>query len=314
MMQPYNSVLDDPRFQEPFKPYIIQVVAPASGTHQDKMAQLYSLKQLPLLFNLATFNGDISYHSNSDDMRFDKLKEALFDSSDNTIIWALRGGYGCARLIDKLNHLPKPTRKKLFIGFSDITALHLFFSQKWQWPCIHGAGLAQLLDSDLDPKNFLKIADILSQKSSEAIIDDLSPLNQAALNATAIKGTLTGGNLTLVGNSIGTSWEIQTKDKILFLEEINVKGYAIDRSLFHLHQAGIIKGVSAIVLGEFLNKENEQDIHIALGRFANELPIPVFKTNQFGHGEKNYPLIYNALSEIKINPDSNQYALFMKYF
>ncbi len=305
-----NAILDDFYFQDALKPYVIQVVAPASGVHTEKINQLQALESLNIDLSLSTLQEEISYHSNSDELRFQQLKKAVLDESPNTLIWALRGGYGSARLIERLNDLPKPPQEKTFIGFSDNTALHLFFSKQWHWSCIHGSGFSQILDPNQDPQNFIKIADILTKKGSGASID-LIPFNDKAFRSTPIQGLLTGGNLTLVENSIGTLWQIQTQDKILFLEEIGEKGYRIDRSLLHLHQAGLLNQVKAIVLGEFLHALQDSDIAVALQRFAKDVPIPVYKSNQFGHGKLNYPLIYNSMAQIQTSAKWNEWKLHM---
>ncbi len=328
-----NVLLEDKKlleiFSKAFAGKTIKIVAPASGISSEKLKALQELKYLNLGFKIDipddilyqdTHENKIPYHANSDEKRFEQLKVALLEQSENTIIWALRGGYGCARLFDELKKLPipDPKYKKIVIGFSDITALHLFLSQTWGWTCIHGSGFSQLLDAKQDPQNFLKIAEMILRIEEQedklisknnnnnnilnysALFDDIKPMNDLA-SSDLLHGLLTGGNLTLLENSIGTHWQIQTAGKVLLLEEVGEKGYRVDRSLYHLYQAGLFHDVKAIILGQFSAPENntpeEKVIDIALQRFANEMSIkmqiPVYKTNQFGHGDVNYPWVYS---------------------
>ncbi len=301
----FNPALNNKLFQETFSSRPIKVVAPASGTSPEKMEQLQLLPHLTLVIPPKIMSQDILFHANNDEERFEQLRTALYDESNKTIIWTLRGGYGSARLINQLSTLPPPKHEKIFIGFSDNTALHLFLSQQWHWQSIHAAGLAELLDPAQDPQNYIRIAEIITYGLPSQSIDNLKPLNISALKANPIKGYLTGGNLTLVESSIGTPWQIQTATKILFLEEVGEKGYRIDRSLNHLRQAGLLKEVKAIIFGEFITKIKDKGVKIALERFAKETTMPIYQTDQFGHGKMNYPLIYNTVAEI--TPTHHQY-------
>lgn len=294
----YNQVVCNPFFHDSLQAFSIQLIAPGSGTSAAVIEQLKEIPKLNLDFSHLKINQDLPFHACDDNERLKQLKNVLYNDSDEIIIWTIRGGYGSARLIDKLYQLPPPVTEKIFIGFSDNTALHLFFSKHWKWKTIHGSGFAQLLDTKQDPQNFLKITEIILGKTKTHNLSHLTPMNQNAIHSKSLSGQLTGGNLTLVENSIGTLWQIETENKILFLEEIGEKGYRIDRSLLHLHQAGLLNNVCAIIFGEFLCDLKENHITLALQRFAEHTDIPVFQTHQFGHGHTNYPLIYNANAEV----------------
>lgn len=308
-----NPVLQDPHFQQVFANRKIKLVAPASGFDPEKLQQLGSLKQLNIQIPDQLLSDDIIYHANNDEQRFQFLKDALFDKSKNTIVWSLRGGYGSARLIDRLKKLPKPKHEKVFIGYSDITALHLFLSQQWQWKTIHGSGLSAILSPDQDPQNFQKIADIISKKTSTLKINALMPLNKLAEKKRKISGRITGGNLSIIQTSVGTDWQIKADKKILFLEDTEMKGYQVDRILNQLNQAGVFKKTNAIIFGEFTN-DGDEFVNLALERFARDTHIPVFKTNQFGHGRVNHPLVYTVESDIVANSDGLGFELRMHLF
>lgn len=316
----WNAVIQVPEYKQEFQKdlegYQIMLIAPGSTTAPEKIERLQSIPDIRIQIPENTFSEEISFHSNSDENRFEMLKQ-LFQSNDpNIILWSLRGGYGSARLIEKLQTLPKPQTEKIIIGFSDLTVLHLFLSQKWGWKTINGAMLVDLLNAKKDPQNFLKISKLLAQlKNSTAAvyteINHLLPLNEKASTVNSVEGVLTGGNLAMVETSIGTDWEIKTKDKILFFEDDGEKGYKIDRILNHLKQAGLLNDVRAIVFGDFT--DGDEFVELALQRFANEIAVPVFKTDEFGHGIKNYPMIYNAKSTITKSKEGSDYNLSMQF-
>jgi muramoyltetrapeptide carboxypeptidase len=275
----------------------ITVVAPASGVDNQTLSILKNINSLKLNIPDKCFESNTTFHSNTDKIRFKCLKDAIFDNTN--IVWTLRGGYGSAKLIPYLRELTKPTKEKFFIGFSDITALHIFLSQEWGWKTIHGNGIAEILKTEKDRNNFIKIAEIVSGKLKQATINNLSALNKKAKSTETITGKLTGGNLAIVQTSIGTGWQIKTAGKILFLEDVNINAYQLDRGLLHLEQAGLLKDVKAIIFGSY--DSESQDIINTLENFASNLNIPVFKTDRFGHNKINDPIIYNTNSRIIAN-------------
>ncbi|WP_243018352.1 LD-carboxypeptidase [Candidatus Cardinium hertigii] len=287
----------------------ITVVAPASGLNKGELTTLKGIAALKLNIPRGSFDQKKSvFHSNSDEIRFKHLKDALFDDG-NHVVWTLRGGYGAAKLIPALQQLPIPAREKFFIGYSDITALHIFLTQACGWKTIHGSGIVEMIKSDKHRANFIKIAEIIAGRVKEITVDQLFPMNRAAQSTHSVQGKLTGGNITVLQTGIGTNWQVKTKDKILFLEDTQIKAYQLDRSLLHFTQAGLLKDVKAIVFGH-CGADNKEIIK-TLNQFAASLSIPVFKTHRFGHGSINDPIIYNTVSQIVAVHDSS-FTLVMK--
>lgn len=297
------------KFIELLKNTSIAVVAPASVGDSKDLSDLKKISSLKLQIPSKCFTkGKFLFLASSDEVRFNCLKEALFNESDN-VVWSLRGGYGSARLISELQKLTKPNKEKFFIGYSDITALHLFLAQEWGWKPIHGSNIADLLKSEKDQNNLIKLAEIIKGAVKQISVDNLNSLNDVAKSCKTISGKLTGGNLAVVQNSIGTSWQIKTRDKILFLEDVNVVPFRLDRNLLHLKQAGLLKDVKAVIFGTF-DKDSDA-IMLVLRDFADNLNIPVFKTNRFGHQKINDPIVYNTDSKI-IPTQDNRFKLIMK--
>ena len=171
--------------------------------------------------------------ANHDEARLSHLKAALADPVAD-IIWLLRGGYGLTRLIPDLFFMEIPRKEKLFIGFSDGTALHVFLNQAWNWTSIHGAGALQITKNTVGAQTIEKTLRLLKEGYHSNFLPSLTPANDKAKKMSSLKGTLVGGNLCLLTCSLGTNWQINASDKILFLEEIDERGYRVDRMLAHL--------------------------------------------------------------------------------
>lgn len=294
---PVNFSKENTKFLNTLKNTNIIVVAPASGADSEALKNIQQIANLKLETPAGCFdaNQKTAFHANTDKKRLSCLSNALLDKSAD-VIWNLRGGYGSAKLIQELHKLPKPNKEKFFIGYSDITALHLFLTQEWGWKTIHGAMITELLKDDKAKSNFSQLADIVTDKVEKLSIKGLLPLNLHASGNKSINGSLTGGNLTVVQTSIGTMWQIKSDGKILFLEDVNMIPYHVDRSLYHLLQAGIFKNAKAVIFGEF--STDDALMRKTLKTFAEILPIPVFKSERFGHGKVNDPLVYNVDSDI----------------
>lgn len=290
---------DNADFLKIMKGVQIEVVAPASGKPAEIMRDLQNLPGMSLDFPAHCFKTPTNFHSAPDKLRGQCLKEALL-SKKSDIVWALRGGYGSPKLIEELAKLEKPARAKYFIGYSDITVLHIFLAQGWGWKTIHGSGIAEIIDNDKARENFVKIANIVTGKVDQAVISGLALMNKMVASDKEVKGTLTGGNLTMVVTTIGTPWQIKTNDKILFLEEVGIKPYQLDRTLYHLKHAGLLDNIKAIIFGEF--GEPKENLQI-LQDFANQAQVPVFKTNRFGHSKYNDPIVYNSNGFISLQKD-----------
>ena len=241
--------------------------------------------------------GEDLISANNDEMRFKLLQQALF-SEESDLVWCVRGGCGAARLLPRLKELKPPKKQKTFMGFSDITALHLFLNQVWGWQTIHGPGARQVVEQDVAHDSAALTEEILDGKRP-LLEYTLRPFNQHAGAGLVCEGALTGGNLKIIESSLGTFWQVQSQDKIVLLEEVNEYAYRVDRSLVHLLQAGVFERAKALVFGDFTfngHAGEAERIAAVLHRFATELDIPVFSAPFFGHGKVNSPWIYGQAS------------------
>lgn len=277
----------------------IRIVAPGSGLHGDNTEKAYRLaEKLGVELPREALDPEaVPYTANTDEARLASfLKE--FDDPEAEVLWSLRGGYGSGRLLTELAKRDL-SRPKLFIGYSDMTYLHLFLQTRG-WQTIHGSMFWELSGPSAADENFRILADLLSGRRKELVYDVLTSFNDAAKNAALpLDGLLTGGNLTCVAAAVGTPWQLVARDKILFLEDVKESGYKIDRTLTQLRLAGQLDGAKAIIFGTFTQGDENTDY--SLTRFAKECDIPIFKADIFGHDSKNYPLIFNAPATLEKN-------------
>lgn len=220
----------------------------------------------------------------------------LFDDNIKAL-WALRGGEGTADTLPFIHQHQSRIAKlkpKPLIGFSDITALLVYFAQQYQWPVAHGPGALQLIHSHLAKPYKQQVIDYLF--TGQTTPPKLTAFNEAAKQQALPQGHWIGGNLSLINISIGDLWEIQTRNKIVVLEDVNEAAHAVRRTLNYLDRLGKFTQAKAIVLGEFSLKGNPGKelaaLRRALQHFANQQTIPVYKTNQIGHGAKNKTLCF----------------------
>lgn len=268
----------------------VNIIAPASYSPHEKLEEgvewLRSLDLEPFVpKNLIT--PDLFFAS-SLETQLTHLTEAI--NGDAKAIWCLRGGYGSMRLIPYLRKLKPPKRPKLFIGFSDITALHLFFNQEWGWPTLHGRTISQLSIKEGKTADRKELKKIIFGELQEKTFARLTPLNAQAQTMGEITGQIIGGNLRIIQSSLGTQWAIKPRNKFLFIEDVAERGYSVDRMLEQLYQAKLIhKSLKALIIGDFhggMEKDGTSLVSDALKRFAERVDYPVLAGLPVGHDPK----------------------------
>lgn len=284
---------------------VVDIVAPASNSPVHKFDEgVEWVKSVGLIPRIqeGMIQTDLFFAAPLE-VQLKQLKEAIY--SDAKAIWCLRGGYGSMRLIPHLKKLRPPKKPKLFIGFSDITSLHLYFSQEWNWPVIHGRTISQMQKDLTDSPDRKFLREVIFGKKTEMTFKNLVPLNQKAQEKIEISGSITGGNLRILQSSLKTQWELKAKGKILFIEDVAERGYSIDRMLEQMIQAKLLdKGLKAVVFGDFtegLERDGSDLTGRALERFAERVPYPVLRGLPAGHAhELNYPVPFNTPCTLKL--------------
>jgi len=241
--------------------------------------------------------------SNSDEIRFRHLKKALL-ARDSKAIWCLRGGYGSLRLMPLLNKLRAPSHRKLLIGYSDITTLHMHLNYFWGWPTLHGPLFDRLGRDKLSAPDVKMLKSILFGKNDEVVLNGLKAVNTRARRAGVVRGSVMGGNPTVIQSSLGTPWQASVKGKILFFEEVGERPYRIDRILTQMEQAGFFQGVKGVVFADMLladNFERKKIFSDVIARFAASQKFPVWTGLKSGHGKLNFPVPLFTKAKIQKN-------------
>jgi len=270
---------------------VVDVVAPASACGEEILrAGLRILAEWGLVPRVPNgLFGPRYLYSNEDAVRWRQLRAAL-TSPVSRAVWCARGGYGSARLLPYLERFSArraaPPERKLWVGFSDLTSLHVFLNQRWHWPTLHGPVVAQLGSERFPQVAREAVRKIVFGEARSARWPGLLAMNQAATSRRQISGRLLGGNLKTLQSLAGTPWVLSAERAILVLEDVNERGYAVDRMLVQLRQAGMLRGVRALVFGSFTGGEEANGVSLVeevLRRFAASVRFPVYGDMRFGH-------------------------------
>lgn len=255
--------------------------------------------------NVGRYSG---FLAGTDEERLEDLHE-MFSNKNIRAIICVRGGYGSPRLLDKIDFQLVRKNPKIFVGYSDITALQLAFYRKANLVTFAGPMLAVDFHSEINrytEENFWRT--ITSTKKMEKVIlpegENLIPFLKGKG-----EGEIVGGNFSLVISLLGTSFLPKMKNKILFLEDVDEAPYRVDRMLNQLTIAGTLEKLSGIILGEFTSCE-EKDVEKrtltldeVFQNFLGGLPYPVMKNFPHGHRKANYTIPFGI--KTKINADKN---------
>ena len=198
---------------------------------------------------------------------------------------ALRGGYGSNYLLEF--ELEKSLANlKCVIGFSDLTTLQIFLWQRCNWVTFYGPMVAAGLNAGPDARKGYEESSFLQAVGRTEGGWKLRLRGQAVLAGQSM-GRVLGGCMTLLEATIGTPWELDTKDSILVLEDRAMKPYQVDRVLMHLKQAGKFEGVRGIVLGDFPESEpavaGGPTVREVCARILRPLGVPVVFGAPVGH-------------------------------
>lgn len=245
----------------PLKPGdLVAVVAPAGPVHEEALAGGIRVLEnqgfrVALGANLRARRG---YLAGPDEGRAEDLNRAFADP-DVRGIFCARGGYGTGRILDLVDFAAVRQDPKVFVGYSDITALHLALARKTGLVTFHGPGVESLgekltrftLESFLRAVTATKPLDVLPLPEGQAM-----PRVLAAGRAT---GRLTGGNLSLISALIGTPYELEAKGRVIVLEDVGEQPYRVDRMLCQLALAGKLSQAAGVVVGEMVDCEARPD-------------------------------------------------------
>jgi muramoyltetrapeptide carboxypeptidase len=186
------------------------------------------------------------YLAGSAEDRASDLHEAFADPSVDAVL-AVRGGYGAAELVPLLDEQLLRANPKPFIGMSDITVLHLVLSERLDLPTFWGPMAGQLARGTDYTRRLFR--EVLTRGPRAGPLELPDGAELTTLVPGGASGPLGGGTTALLASSLGTSWEVETKGRVVLLEDVGMEPYELDRALLQLLQAGKLADAAAIALG-----------------------------------------------------------------
>lgn len=243
----------------------------------------------------------IGYLGGSDEQRLADLHEAFGDPAVRGV-FCVRGGYGSEHLLDRIDYGLLRSHPKVFVGYSDITSMHLAIQKRAGLVTFHGPVLISAF-SEFTQKWFRRA--LFDRQPLGALTNppETNPLRPAHTLRTVrggrARGRLIGGNLTLVCGTLGTPYEIDTRGRILFLEDVDEQPYSIDRLLTQLRLAGKFEEAAGIIFGECQDCrprefkpafESSFSVGEVLDRILGGVKAPVLSGLTIGHTDDQLTL------------------------
>ena len=244
------------------------------------------------------------YLAGSDAVRLRDFHDAFADDSIDAI-FCLRGGYGCSRFLESIDFDLLRRHPKPFVGYSDITALHLAITRYAGFVTFHGGMLnADLLGNKQQPTESSLFRMLSGQQP--ALLEHPAAYPLTTLAPGSACGRLLGGNLSMICAAMGTAFELDEQGIILFIEDVNEPLYRVDRLLTHLRLAGKLGQLRGVLVGDFAGVD-VQALERLLKQELGPLNIPVLAGWRSGHCDPNITLPMGA--HVRLDADNQQLVL-----
>jgi muramoyltetrapeptide carboxypeptidase len=232
---------------------------------------------------------------------------AMYADRDIRAVFAVRGGWGCARTLPYLDFATIRANPKLLVGFSDVTALHLAFAARTHCPTIHGPGAASSWGA-LSWDSFHRLAfagEMPTWRPPAPSEDRLAPRSGIrTFRPGTASGRLLGGNLATLAALVGTPYLPDFTGAILFLEETGEAEYRLDRMLTQLGLAGILGKLAGVVFGQCTQCTGEEPnysgftVSEVLDQHFAPLGVPAFQGALIGHVANQFSIPVGIRGEI----------------
>src|SRR5271166_2790111 len=281
----------------------VGIIAPAGPIQPDALeagcATLLRMGYRP--FYLPSILERDLYFAGSVERRVNELHE-MFRSREVRAILCARGGYGCNYLLPHLDLGLIRRNRKIFAGCSDVTTLLTYFCDAAAVVTFHSPMAAGDFGRPQGVDEEAWFAAVASTKGSERTFDASEVESLAKGSA---EGVLYGGCLSLLCASLGTPYEIRTRDTILFVEDLNEPPYRIDRLLMQLKLAGKFKGVKGIILGEMCKCDQrgaeDYTLQQIVRRVLGDLRVPIAFGLKSGHvSSGNFTLPFGVRAKLNV--------------
>lgn len=233
-----------------------------------------------------------SFFAGTDEERAADFNE-MFRREDIDAVFAIDGGYGSARILRMLDYDAIAQNPKIFLGFSDITILHLAIWKKTGLTTFHGPGACAFPEEYLTEYTKSQLEKALCCPEPAGIIPMADPKKYIhAIGSGSVEAPILGGNISMICSTLGTPYEIDVKGKILFLEDLNTEPWVMDHNMAHLMNAGKLADAAGILIGECRNCEPrihepgyycDTSIEDIFNEYLAPLNVPVLFGHPLGH-------------------------------
>jgi muramoyltetrapeptide carboxypeptidase len=226
------------------------------------------------------------FQRSEDERRAENFMGMWLDPKVKAVIGGT-GGYGAVRMLPHLEPEIFRLNPKSFVGYSDVTALHLWLMRRAGLRVFHGPTVDDLIPSTRDPTMSSLLTALTVPRPTNRIGRDIARVVRPGRAV----GRLVGGNLSLVQQSIGTPYAIDTREAILFLEETREPMSVADERLVHLRAAGLLRDVRGVVFGQLsLDRSEEDEFEDFLLDLVSDLQVPIITDFPAGHEVPNLTL------------------------
>lgn len=245
-----------------------------------------------------------NYFSGTDEDRLNEF-QAMLDTPEVKAILCGRGGYGVSRIIEQLDFTQFKKNPKWIIGFSDITVLHAHINRNYKIATLHAPMAAAFNDGGFKNKYVQSLKHALEGKPANYTC------KSHKFNTTgSATGELIGGNLALLAHLVGSSSDIQTKNKILFLEDVGEQHYNVDRMMIQLKRSGKLKQLAGLIIGGFTDMQDTQrpfgkKVYQIIKEHIAEYKYPVCFGFPVSHNKENLALKCGSIYTLTINPHNS---------
>jgi len=256
----------------------------------------------------ATVGTDHNYFSGTDEARLADLQAMMDDPKIDAIIMG-RGGYGMSRIIDDLDLTAFTKKPKWVCGFSDITVLHSHLEARLGMASLHSP-MCGAFKPETENEAYLKTFYAALTGETIHYHAPASAYNRVGQE----EGVLTGGNLSLLVHLIGSESEVETAEKILFIEDIGEHLYKIDRMMLTLKRAGKLDNLKGLILGGFTDMEDTerpfgQTLEEIIADKVREYHYPVCFNFPTGHQDINHTLMLGGMHKLIVTANGGTLEL-----
>jgi muramoyltetrapeptide carboxypeptidase len=251
--------------------------------------------------NTDKYNG---YLAGTDLQRADDLMY-MFAEKDVKAVFCTRGGYGTPRLLDKIDYDVIKKNPKIFVGYSDITALQMAIFKKTGLITFAGPMVVSDFSGEIDPYAEELFWEIITSNKAYGKIKLPENEKLSSITKGGSQGKILGGNLAMITSSAGTGYFPDLKNAVLFLEEVCEAPYRVDRMLNQLRLMNVFNEISGLILGAFTecNESNRDKKTLTLGEvihnYLSDLEIPVIYNFPHGHIKSKITIPYGI--DVNIN-------------